>query len=86
MGTKMDPAFKQQLESAPVQRYDVIIRVAGDPRDLADRVVQHGLHIQHTYRLIQALSASGLGTAILAVADEPWVVKIEPDQEMRTMK
>lgn len=85
MKDKIAPQFRRSLELNPTQRVDVIVRTEADPRDLAPKVVEHGLLVRHTYSLIKALSASGLGLSVLELAKEPWVVEIEPDQEMRTM-
>lgn len=81
----IDPTFEQHLESNPTQRIDVIVRIVDDPRERAPQVMEHGLSIRHTYSLISALAATGLGASILALAAEPWVRKIEPDEEVRTM-
>lgn len=83
--TKIDPEFRKRLESNPTQRVDVIVRVAEDPRDRLPDVMAHGLTVRHTYSLIKALAATGLGVSILELADEPWVKKIETDEEVRTM-
>ena len=83
--TKIDPKFRKRLESNPTQRVDVIVRVAEDPRDRLPDVMAHGLTVRHTYSLIKALAATGLGVSILELADEPWVKKIETDEEVRTM-
>ncbi|RME45158.1 MAG: hypothetical protein D6791_11410 [Chloroflexi bacterium] len=85
MGGKLDPALKKRLEAEPTQRLDVIVRTVDDPRTRAAQVIAHGLSIRHTYSLIKALAATGLGVSILQLADEPWVEKIEPDEEVRTM-
>lgn len=82
---KIDPRFKRRLESAPTERVGVIVKVSDDPRDRMSDVMGCGLTIHHTYSLIKALAASGLGASVLALADEPWVDKIEPDEEVRTM-
>lgn len=86
MGKKIDVQFRERLESDPTQRIDVIVRTVDDPRARVSHVIAHGLHVRHTYSLIKALAATGLGMSVLQLADEPWVEKIEPDEEVRTMK
>ncbi len=86
MGKKIDVQFRERLESDPTQRIDVIVRTVDDPRARVSHVTAHGLYVRHTYSLIKALAATGLGASVLQLADEPWVEKIEPDEEVRTMK
>lgn len=85
MMEKIESEFKQHLESNRTQRFDVIVRVADDPKSRLPQVMEHGLSVRHTYSLIKAVAASGLGTSILELAEEPWVTRIEPDEEVRTM-
>ncbi|MFQ5343713.1 MAG: hypothetical protein ACE5F6_19395 [Anaerolineae bacterium] len=85
MGAKLDPAFEKRLRSDPTGRFDIIVRTAGDPRDRVAQAAVYGLSIRHTYRLINALAATGLGASVLQLADESWVENIEPDEEVRTM-
>ncbi len=82
---KIDSDFRQRLESEPAQQVDIIARITDDPRDRLSDVAAHGLIVRHTYSLVKALAASGPSTAVLALAGEPWVTKIEPDEEVRTM-
>ncbi len=85
MAEKIDPKFKQRLAANPTQRFDIIVRTADDPRGRVPQVMAHGLQVRHTYSLIKALAASGAGLFVLRLADEPWVEKIEPDGEVRTL-
>lgn len=82
---RIDPKFKERLESNPTQQVDVIVRTVDDPRNRAPQVMAHGLQIRHTYSLINALAATGLGLSVLQLAQEAWVEKIEPDKEVHTM-
>lgn len=84
--TSIDPDFKEQLQAQPVERVDVIVRTYGDPRDHMAHIMAEGLTVRHTYSLINALAVTGLGAAVLRLADESWVDRIEPDAEVRTME
>ncbi|MFQ5856943.1 MAG: hypothetical protein ACE5LU_15120 [Anaerolineae bacterium] len=86
MAEIIDTKFRERLESDPTQRIDVIVRTVDDPRGRVPQVTAHGLHVRHTYSLVKALAATGLGMSVLRLSDEPWVEKIEPDEEVRTMK
>lgn len=85
MAEKIGPELRERLESNPSQRFDVIVRTTDDPRVRVPQVMAHGLQVRHTYSLIKALAASGGGLFVLRLADEPWVEKIEPDEEVRTL-
>lgn len=82
---KINSEFRAELEANPITRVSVIVRTTGDPRDVADQVMGHGLAVRHTYSLIRALAAEGLASSVLQLAEEPWVERIEPDREVRTM-
>lgn len=85
MDGKLDSAFEKRLRSDPTDRFDIIVRTVDDPRDRAAHVAAHGLYVRYTYSLIKALAATGPGMSVLRLADESWVEKIEPDEEVRTM-
>jgi hypothetical protein len=84
--TTIDAAFRQELEAHPTNRVEVIVRTRGDPRQHLAQVMAAGLTVRHTYSLIHALAATGLGTSVLRLVDEPWVDRIERDAEVRTME
>lgn len=81
----LDPEFERELRTEPIARVRVIVRTREDPRQMAGEVAKHGLVVTHTYRLIRAIAAEGLASSVLQLAAEPWVEKIEPDREVRTM-
>ena len=85
MGAILDPTFEERLQSNPTQRFDIIVRTVDDPRYRVAQAAALGLSIRHTYSLINALAATGPGASVLQLADESWVEKIEPDEEVRTM-
>lgn len=82
---KIEPTFREYLASNPTQRVDIIVRTADNPQNRVLQVAEHGLSIRHLYSLINALAATGLGSSILNLAGEPWVEKIEPDEEVHVM-
>jgi len=82
----LDPEFERELKAEPIARVRVIVRTREDPRQMAEEVVKRGLVVTHTYSLIRAIAAEGLASAVLQLAAEPWVEKIEPDREVRTME
>ncbi len=85
-GGKIESGFKAELEANPIARVRVIVRTRGDPRKFVGQVIGHGLTVRHTYSLIRAVAAEGLASVVLRLAEEPWVEKIEPDREVRTME
>ena len=77
--------YLKELQADPDRPVDVIIRTKADPLAHATQVEDSGLTVTRTIKLIKAIAATGPAKAVLALAAEPWVASIEPDQAVRTM-
>ena len=82
--TVLEPTYQQTLQADPRQTVSVIITTADDPASHADRLAALGLTVTRTFTLISALSATGPAEAVLRLASEDWVVRIEPDKPVHT--
>jgi len=80
----LEPAYRKTLQADPAKSVAVIITTADDPAAHADRLAALGLTVTRTFRLISALSATGPAEAVLRLASEDWVVRIEPDRPVHT--
>lgn len=78
-------AYLKQLEAAPAQQAAVIITTRTRPALHVERATALGLTVTQTFSLISALAAYGPAEAVLAVAQEPWVARIEPDQIVKAL-
>ena len=81
----MSSALADKLAREPQSSVSVIVRVEGDSAAYAQRVESRGVIIKHVYTLITGFALTGSAGAILALANEPWVVSIEEDKPVHTM-
>ena len=85
MTQKLDPELRDSLRAAGDAPIDLIIRTEGKPGQYAATLATSGVTIRHTFNLLPGLAVTVPASAILALANEPWIVRIEPDREVRTM-
>lgn len=64
---------------------DAIVRVAGDPETRVADVKRCGLDVRRTLRLVRGLAVHGPASALCRLAEEPWVLSVEPDLPVRTL-
>lgn len=81
----MSQAYLKQLEADPAQWVAVIITTPTDPAAHVEQATALGLTVTRTFSLISAMAAHGPATAVLAVAQEPWVARIEPDRIVKAI-
>jgi hypothetical protein len=63
----------------------VIVHVDGDPAQYVSALEQLGVSVVRTFRLTNTVAARGLARDVLALLDQPWITKVEPDQTITTM-
>lgn len=80
----IDNTYLQTLQANPHKTVDVIIRTNTNPSSQIDQVTRLGLSVTRTFSLIQAIAATGPASAVIALAAEPWVDSIEPDQSVQS--
>ena len=83
---KVDPELEQILKRAPQANAAVIVHVQGDPAQYAGSVESLGLSVARIFRLTNTLAVHGVASAVLQLADRPWVVKIESDRQITTQR
>lgn len=86
MPSKISSDLKAKLQAHPNAIVYLIVRLVDPPSDVTARVYDHGLTVQHEFRLVRALSVSGSSNACLALLSEPWVSRIEEDHSVQTTK
>ena len=82
----VSPEFKKKLESNPNAVVSVIVRVQKESSAYVQQVQARNLTVRHAYTLIPALALRGPASAVIALAQEGWVVSIEEDRVVHTMK
>lgn len=82
---KLDPQLRARLLARPDAPAALIVRVSGDLEQRADQVARRGLAVERRLRLIGGLALRATGRQALALAAEPWVLRIEEDREVRAL-
>ena len=85
MSERLSPEFRAFLEAQGAATVDAIVRVSGDLDERAQALTRRGLQVRRTLRLIHALAVTGPAHTLLALAREPWVRRVEPDQPVHTL-
>lgn len=81
----IDSSWAATLRENPNTTVDAIVRTTDT--DVIDSYdwSGHGLQLRHTYTLVPGAAVTGPARAVLALADQSWVTRVEPDREVRTM-
>ncbi len=82
---KITPELEQQLKSMPSRTAHLIVRTADNADTHLDWVKSVGLEVKQVYKLSPGMAVAGPGEAALKLLDQPWVVSIEPDAEIKAM-
>jgi len=67
----------------PQAQTRAIIRTVANLDDAAIALEQRQLKVVHRYRLLPALTVTGLARDLLSLCDEDWITSIEEDQTVR---
>lgn len=79
----MDPELIHRLQKQPDATFPLIVFVTGDLDDQARVWARRGLHIRRRLGLISALAIDATGRQALSLREDPQVVWIEEDREVR---
>jgi hypothetical protein len=82
---QVSPDLLQVLHEQPQAEIAVIVHLDGDPKEYVSAIEQLGMSVTRTFRLTHTAAARGLARDVLALLDQPWVVRVEADQTIRTM-
>lgn len=83
--TTITPEFLERLQNSTDSSVSVIITVVSNPKSHVEALEKMGFEVNRTYSLRPMIAASGSPTIILALADEDWITKVEPDSEVRAI-
>jgi hypothetical protein len=83
--SKIEPSLQHKLEAWKDSPFDLIVRVSGPPEDSRPRLESRGIQVRRQFQLLSALAVNCLGGEALALAEEPWVLKVEEDKPVTTM-
>lgn len=82
----IEPTLRYLVTKSPSNKYDVILRTDSHLKDVVEESLKQGATIHRRYRLIRALFMTATGKALLVLAQNPHVIHIELDQEVRMYK
>jgi hypothetical protein len=83
--TEIAPNLALKISQDPDTPQQVIVRVEGDVDACEERLALHGFEIRRKLRLIKGFAATGAGSHVQELANEPWVTSIEEDQPVRAL-
>lgn len=78
----MDESLRYRILQAPCDEYHVIVRTDREASRLAEQCRQQGIAVHHQFTLLPGLALTATGEALLALADNPHVRRIEADREV----
>lgn len=78
----IDKRLHDQISRAPCEQYHVIVRAdeAAGIAEVAQLCLHQGMVVHHQFDLLPALALTATGTALLDLAHNPHVRRIEPDR------
>ncbi len=81
---KFSPVFEAALRSQPQTDFAAIVRCDRLDPDYVTEAEALGLKVVRRLRLIRGLAVEGPASALLELAEAPWVLRIETDQPVHT--
>lgn len=82
----IDPSLARQASADPRLVFRVIVRVEGDLDARQEQLENLGFTISRRLKLIRGFSSTAPGTCIKRAQKQEWIISIEPDGELWTMK
>ena len=82
----IEASLARQARAKPKEVYRVIIRVEGDLDTRQEQLENLGFTISRRLKLIRGFGSTAPGTCIKRAQKQDWIISIEPDGEVRTMK
>lgn len=78
----IDQTLKQQIDRAPRQVYQVLVRTDRSYRQLLDELGRQGVTIHRAFRFIRTIVISASGDFLLTLSQHPHILYIELDEEV----
>ncbi|MDQ4077303.1 MAG: hypothetical protein M3220_13775 [Chloroflexota bacterium] len=79
----IDERLRDRIREAPREVYQVIVRTDGETGEVAEICRSRGMVVHRMFNLLPGLSVTAKGEALLELADNPHVKRIEADREVR---
>lgn len=85
LSNKIAPDYLAYLQANPDAQIAAIVRCDALDAGYIVEAERKGLIVSRQLKLIRGLAVEGRAGDILALAEAPWVLSIEPDQSVHTM-
>ena len=82
---KISPEFWSWLQQHPDANIAAIIRTETLSPEIEQAVRDAGCSIMRRLHLLPSLAVQGSASALMELATQPWVQRIEPDQVVRAL-
>ena len=79
----LSPDFWAWLQAHPQATVLAIIRLKTLTPEIEKAVTEAGCRVYRRLQLLPSLAVEAPATTLMTLATEPWVQRIEPDQEVR---
>ncbi len=77
--------YLKKLQANPARSVKVIITTTSDPKANVAKMEAMGLQVTRTFWLTSTAAATGSAGAVITLASETWVSKIEPDEDVKAL-
>ena len=81
----LSPEFQAWLQAHPQANVHAIIRLQALTPEVEKAVTDAGCRVYRRLQLLPSLAVEAPASTLMALAAEPWVQRIEPDQEVRAL-
>ena len=78
--------LRQDWLDHPQKKVDLIVCVKGDLNERSAALATSGAEIKYRFRLTGSVAIRCSGRVALALLDEPWVTRVEPDRTVRALR
>ena len=86
MATQTSEHLLALWRAEPDRPFDGIVTVALDPAECVAHLGPLTLTVRRTFNLTRTLAVSGPARAFIALNDTDWVIRIEEDRPVRTVR
>jgi len=80
--SELHQAWREQ----PQKQVDLIVRVKGDLDQRSTALAGRGAEVRYRFRLTGSVAIRCTGRVALALLDEPWVTRVEPDRPVKALR
>ncbi|RME51848.1 MAG: hypothetical protein D6790_19345 [Caldilineae bacterium] len=81
---KCPPPLRQQIEEAPDNSFDLILRVSEVDDAVQAEIERAGFQVRRRLTLVPQFAVSGPGQALFNLLEYPWLLSVEEDGSVHT--